>query len=408
MWKKPLLLTCFLLFYHALSPHAQASDLMLNEIMPKVGTGEKEWVEIYNNTNSDIDLTNWSIQEKTASTGNFVTYTISDKVLPSQSLCYYEFSSSKLNDTGDTVNLNFNDTIQDSYTYTDSAIDKTFSRIPDGGEWVTDSEPTKTLTSCNNLATTIPTPTPTPTPTTTSSPTPSSTPTPTATPTPSPSSSFTISNIPSQITTDQSFTAKVELTISGNPDTVYYLKGAFKKTGGTRYFGLTKKDGNWIEYGDDYSEQYQITTDHNSSWSGNLEIKPDIYDKDYKGSGDYIFKVGRLTASGSSPTWSNEAAIKLNTGQDEITIQTSGTSSAAPSIETSLDSSSAVLAAESEYVVSSDSSDITATSSEEATPVKVAGEKTNKPNYIVIIGSVLVFSGIGSITYLYFKNKVKF
>lgn len=249
---------------------------------------------------------------------------------------------------------------------------------------------------------------PTPTPSATSSPTPSSTPTPTATPTPSPSSSFTISNIPSQITTDQSFTAKVELTISGNPNTVYYLKGAFKKTGGTRYFGLTKKDGNWIEYGDDYSEQYQITTDHNSSWSGNLEIKPDIYDKDYKGSGDYIFKVGRLTVSGSSPTWSNEAAIKLNNGADETTIPTSGTSSAAPPIETSLDSSSAVLAAESEYVVSSDSSDIAPTSSEEATPVKVAGEKTNKPNYIVIIGSVLVFSGIGSITYLYFKNKVKF
>ncbi len=253
-----------------------------------------------------------------------------------------------------------------------------------------------------------PSPTPTPTPTSSPTPTPSSTPTPTATTTPSPSNSFTISNIPSEITIDQSFTSKVELTISGSPNTVYYLKGAFKKTDGTRYFGLTKKEENWIEYGDEHSEQYQITTDHNGSWSGSLDIKPDIYDKDYKGAGDYIFKVGRLTASGSSPTWSNEVGIKLNAKQEEIITQSTGTSSSTITDEIYSDSSSAVLAATSEDNFSSDSSEIAATTSEETSPIQVAGEKTGKPNFIVIVGAALIFIGIGSIAYLYFKNKVKF
>lgn len=150
-------------------------------------------------------------------------------------------------------------------------------------------------------------------------------------PSPSPSSSttssFTLSNIPSEINSDQTFKSNVNLSLSNYPSTKFYLKGAFKKSDSSNYFGLTKVGSSWIQNGNNYSNQYQITTDSSGNWSGTLELQPDILDSGYDGSGDYIFKVGRYTDSGSGPTWSNEVNIKINTQEvrdEESLVNLSG------------------------------------------------------------------------------------
>lgn len=148
--------------------------------------------------------------------------------------------------------------------------------------------------------------------------------TPTATPTSSPtsssssSSSFTISNIPSELDSNKTFSASVNLLLSSNPDTKFYLKGAFKKGESTNYFGHTKVNGSWVKNGSSYSDQYSITTDSSGNWSGSLDIQIDAFDSGYTGSGDYIFKVGRYSSLGSGPTWSDEKSIKINAKEVEI------------------------------------------------------------------------------------------
>ena len=41
--------------------------------------------------------------------------------------------------------------------------------------------------------------------------------------------------------------------------------------------------------------------DSNGQWNGSIEVKLDTQDSSFKGSGNYNFKIGRYTASGTSP-----------------------------------------------------------------------------------------------------------
>lgn len=267
-----------------------------------------------------------------------------------------------------------------------------------------------------DLKTSSPTPTLTPTPSPSLSPTPA--PTSTPAPTPKPTSSFTVSNIPSQINSNQSFNTSVNLTLPNNKNSTYYLSGAFKKVGGTRYFGLTKIDSNWAQYNSsNYLNQYKITTDDSGNWTGTLEVKPDIEDSDYKGSGDYIFKVARYL-SNSSPTWSNEAAITINdvtndynsdssTPQPTLNIISSAspkpasTQSPTPKPTQSLKYSYRI-ASVAAATTSATAAVRTATSEAGA---KVKNQKQNNP--IIWIGIILIFAGLSSIGYIYLKSHGK-
>ena len=263
------------------------------------------------------------------------------------------------------------------------------------------------------------TPTPQPTSSPTSTPTPSATSTPTATASPS-SSSFVISNTPSQINSDESFTVSVNLT-STNKDTVYYLSGAFKKVDGTRYFGLTKISSNWVSYSSiDYLNQYKITTDNTGSWTGSLEVKPDTSDSDYKGSGDYIFKVGKYTSSGSGPTWNNEEVqIKIN-DVNNLSSDDPPSSQAIPKtipsdnplpITTSKSVTSKISEKLSSFPKSASVAGISKISTQSAlnassTPsanIKVSTEK-QKNNPFVLIGFIFIITGVGLLGHLIFRE----
>lgn len=258
----------------------------------------------------------------------------------------------------------------------------------------------------------IPTPTPTPTSSSTS---PSS-------PNPPISSSFTISNIPSQIDSGQSFSVPVSITLPNNRNTVYFLSGAFKKADGTRYFGLTKINSSWIKYdGANYLNQYKITTGDSGNWTGTLEVKPDTQDTDYKGSGDYIFKVGRYTSSGSGPTWSNEATIKIiSTDSDQgdntpikssspainpttkpASVKIKPTTSPQPKSYDRLVYHIASVAGAS--TGTSTSATISAAFASESAKVEVKNQRQMNP--LIWVGLIFIFAGAGSIGYIYLIKK---
>ncbi len=257
-----------------------------------------------------------------------------------------------------------------------------------------------------NLQTSTPTPTPSPSPIPTSALTPS--------PTAQPTSSFIINKIPSQIDSDQSFNVSADLILPNNKNTDYYLSGAFKKIDGTRYFGLTKINSNWIQYSStNYLNQYKITTNDNGVWAGSIEIKPDIEDSDYKGSGDYIFKVARYS-SNSSPTWSNETTVKINdvktlTPTDSPTSQaiSNPTPSATPRSTTfkSLSPRSTQSLKSFYQVASVAAATTSAKNIEGKSKTKVKNQKQTNP--LVWVGLIFIFAGFCLVGYIYLTKNAK-
>lgn len=156
-----------------------ANSVVLNEMMPHPSPGS-DWVEIYNPTNSAVDLSNWILVDTTStiktlsgniSANGFVTFDVTNR----------------LNNAGDSIYLkDIGGATIDNYSYSsDPGINRSLGRSPDGGSWALLISSSKGST--NGEAS--PTPTPNPTPTPTPSPSPSSTPTPSPTPLPTTSSS---------------------------------------------------------------------------------------------------------------------------------------------------------------------------------------------------------------------------
>lgn len=151
--------------------------------------------------------------------------------------------------------------------------------------------------------------TPSPSPSATNSPTPQ--PTSQAAPTPSPVSNiFQISNTPNSVRSDQSFSVSIDMT-GLDPNTAYFLKGAFHRGTSTNYFGQTQVGGSWIKNSQPFNNQLSITSDNAGKWHGTITIMADIDDSGFTGSSNYNFKVGRYNASGSGPIWSNEVALNI-------------------------------------------------------------------------------------------------
>lgn len=244
-----------------------------------------------------------------------------------------------------------------------------------------------------------------------SSPTPSPTPSPSSSSSTSPaSSSFTISNLPAQINSDQSFSISVNLSLPNNPNTTYYLAGAFKIAGGNRYFGLTKSGSDWIKYSsENFSNQYKIITNSFGAWTGNLEVKPDTSDSDYKGLGNYVFKIARYTQAGSQ-TWSNEADIKIISTEIEeqgrvSTLDTpSSTTNPSSSSQSNLKKNISLSQTSSKvnYNVASIAGITTTATSSAVSSVEVKNQK--QINYFFWLGIIFVFAGIGSLGYIYLRR----
>ncbi len=134
--------------------------LKLNEIYPAPPSGEYEWVELYNDGNQTIDISQYQLLDLA---GNKIK-------ISTQSALPFGFilatSSSVLNNTGDTISLknNLGDTIEiATYSGTFDST-KTFAKCPDfDGNWFVLNLSTKNTS--NQTACQILTPSPTLTPT---------------------------------------------------------------------------------------------------------------------------------------------------------------------------------------------------------------------------------------------------
>lgn len=120
----------------------------------------------------------------------------------------------------------------------------------------------------------------------------------------------------------------ISVQLSGqNGNSKFYLKPALTKSGSSNYFGLTKVGSSWIKNSQSYSDQLAITTDASGSWSVQIEFKVDPDDSGFTGTGEYILKVGRYSASGSGPTWSPELVVNITDNTPRTTASPKASSS---------------------------------------------------------------------------------
>lgn len=131
--------------------------VVLNEIYARpnsaIAPKDREYIELYNNSNAPVDVLGWQISEIAGTTETFYPVVASGAVagqvepyngvstiIPSGGWLVLEFGggSSHLNDTGDTVKLyDSATTLLDSHTYSAIPAGKVMLRFPDGiGFWV--------------------------------------------------------------------------------------------------------------------------------------------------------------------------------------------------------------------------------------------------------------------------------
>jgi len=102
-------------------------NIYLSEVYPNPQTGENEWVEIYNDNDFIVDLSNWYIDD--IEDGGSSPKKLSLIIQP-KSYAVIEFSSAIFNNDGDSVRLlDFDKKEKDSFEYKNSQKGKSFGRI---------------------------------------------------------------------------------------------------------------------------------------------------------------------------------------------------------------------------------------------------------------------------------------
>ncbi|OGY22893.1 MAG: hypothetical protein A2172_03055 [Candidatus Woykebacteria bacterium RBG_13_40_15] len=131
----PALLALILLLIIPKPTYASSSDIVFNEIFPHPETGSKEWIELYNNSSLEVNLSSWKIFDNTmnAEKSNPIIKLADETKIGAKSFLILELSAAKLNNDGDNLTLiTNNDSFVSSCEYTGSELDKSHALIPDG------------------------------------------------------------------------------------------------------------------------------------------------------------------------------------------------------------------------------------------------------------------------------------
>ncbi len=109
-----------------------SKDIIISEIYPSPDSklNEKEWIELYNNTNSQIDLSQFYLQDLSGS-----KYKLSNSIESNQYLQI--FPTISLNNSGDTISLFYNSSLIDKVSY---------SQTESGQSWIKNANSTLILT----------------------------------------------------------------------------------------------------------------------------------------------------------------------------------------------------------------------------------------------------------------------
>lgn len=121
------------------------TNVYLSEVMINPNSGEKEWIEIYNNNDFSITLTDWYIDdlENAGSSPKIFSLLINAK-----SYDVIDVSSSIFNNDGDSVRLlDLNKNLKDDFEYKKSEQGKTLGRTTFESDDFCLQEPSKNLTN---------------------------------------------------------------------------------------------------------------------------------------------------------------------------------------------------------------------------------------------------------------------
>jgi hypothetical protein len=196
--------------------------------------------------------------------------------------------------------------------------------------------------------------------------------------------SVSISNVPIQVDQDDEVILDVSLVCTScSSDS--FLRGVFYPNG-TSYFGFTQnKENSWINApAAGCSQYYKVlpTELTEGSWSGRLKVKIDKENSYYAGPGEYIFKVGRYTASCNSPTWSQEITIAV------VGPPPTATATLAPSTPTPTPSPMAVAHSPTPTKMSTPSPIKTTTPTLSISAASGSGELIDEDHEGVVLGDV--------------------
>jgi len=130
-------------------------NIYLSEVMISPKTGEKEWVEIYNDNDFSVSLNNWYVDDLENSGSSPKLFSLE---INARSYGIFDLASSSFNNGGDSVRLlDFNKDLKDDFEYKETEQGKTLGRVSFPSDGFCLQEPSKNLVnnSCIN-----PTPTP--------------------------------------------------------------------------------------------------------------------------------------------------------------------------------------------------------------------------------------------------------
>lgn len=196
---KKIFFTIFSFLWVLAFPSNVLASIYINEISPST---DPEWIELYNDSGSSVDLTGYLLEDGNSSSSDDISLS---GTISAYGFLVFTHSEGWLNNGGDTVKLYNNaspSAVIDQYTYGNMGSSESVARMPNGSSnWQVTSNVTQN--SSNPIptpaTTSTPTITPTPTPTRTPTPTPLKTKTPTPSPTPTPEVLGTQTGTPADI-----------------------------------------------------------------------------------------------------------------------------------------------------------------------------------------------------------------
>ncbi len=172
-WFKFIAWSIFL--FPLLVPASVVAQVVINEVLPDPADSdeENEWVELYNNGNEEINISGFILKDA----ANHELTIPEGSIIQSKNwfVIYRNGNASfSLNNSGEeTVILyDLTNNLLDSFSYSGSATDKSWGRIPDGGS-ISPTKLVPTSAGANKAPDPIPSPSPSPEPTPKSEPSPS-------------------------------------------------------------------------------------------------------------------------------------------------------------------------------------------------------------------------------------------
>ncbi len=103
------------------------NNIFISEVMVNPNSGDKEWIELYNDNDFDVNIDNWyidDIENGGASPRKFSCF------IKAKSYCIIELTSAIFNNSKDSVRLlDFNKNLKDDFEYQNSLQGKSYGRI---------------------------------------------------------------------------------------------------------------------------------------------------------------------------------------------------------------------------------------------------------------------------------------